>query len=151
MKRLTAAAIILSLVSTTAAIADEHRDHGGDRGGWAEHRDSDHRDGDHQDHNRWQERREWQDRDHGWHEARFPDRDDRRAWVYREHEWREHDWRRGERLPGPYFASQYVIGDYVAYGLPEPPYGCRWIRVNNDVVLTALATGVVLDVVYNAF
>ena len=144
MKRFIAAAIVLSLVSASAAIADEHRDHGDDRGGWAQHRNFDHRvwrDGDRQDHDRWQDRRDWQERDHGWHEARH----------YHEHEWREHDWRRGERLPGPYFAAQYVIGDYRAYGLSEPPYGCRWIRVNNDVVLTALATGAVLEVVYNAF
>jgi Ni/Co efflux regulator RcnB len=44
-----------------------------------------------------------------------------------------------------------VLGDYRVYGLREPPYGCRWVRVNNDVVLAAIATGVVLEVAYNIF
>jgi Ni/Co efflux regulator RcnB len=43
------------------------------------------------------------------------------------------------------------VRDYRVYGLSEPPYGCRWVRVNNDVVLAAIATGVVLDVAYNVF
>ena len=35
------------------------------------------------------------------------------------------------------------------YRLYAPPYGYHWVRVGNDVLLTALATGVVLDVLYN--
>jgi Ni/Co efflux regulator RcnB len=157
MKRLTAAAIALALMSASVAMADEHHDHGDWRNWSAEHRDFDRRGGDErrdwrddrrdEEHDRWHDRREWQDRhDHEWSEGRFRDDDYRRAWGYREHEWR-----RGERLPVSYYAAPYVIGDYRAYGLREPPYGCRWIRVNNDVVLAAIATGVVLDVVYNAF
>jgi Ni/Co efflux regulator RcnB len=50
-----------------------------------------------------------------------------------------------------YYAPGYVVRDYYTYQLPEPPYGCRWVRVDGNVVLAAIATGVVLDVVYNVF
>ena len=159
MKRLIGAALALSLVTASVAMAGEHRDYN-DRRDWsAEHRDFDSRrhddrhdwqhdqrnrderdwreDRHHDDHVGWRGRPEWQDRrGHDWNERQFR---------------REHDWRRGERLPDAYYAPSYVVGDYRAYGLREPPYGYHWVRVNGDVVLAAVATGVVLDVVYNAF
>jgi Ni/Co efflux regulator RcnB len=160
MKRFTAAAAIaLSLLGASVAMADGRYDHDGHR--WAgEHRDSDNRrDEDRRDSRRdsrefrhdddrarWHEGREWRDRDHDLGEGRFRYGDNGRDWGYR-----EHDWRRGERLPIAYYAPPRVLGDYRVYGLREPPYGCRWVRVNNDVVLTAIATGVVLDVAYNIF
>ena len=45
----------------------------------------------------------------------------------------------------------YVVRDYRNVRLYAPPRGCHWLRVNNDVVLAAIATGVVLDVLYNRF
>jgi Ni/Co efflux regulator RcnB len=54
-------------------------------------------------------------------------------------------------LSPAYYAPAYVVRDYSVYQLREPPYGCRWVRVDNNVVLAAIATGVVLDVVYNVF
>jgi len=165
MKRFTAAAIALSLLSVSVAMADEHRDHGDEHHWSAEHRDFDRRGGDErgdfrdrdqrdwreyrgrEEHDRWHDRPEWQGRpDHEWREGRFQQEEYRRPWGYR-----EHDWRWGERLPVSYYSAPYIVGDYRVYGLREPPSGCRWIRVNNDVVLAALATGVVLDVVHNAF
>jgi Ni/Co efflux regulator RcnB len=62
-----------------------------------------------------------------------------------------HDWRRGERLPGAYYERPYVVRDYRDYRLYAPPRGCQWIRVNNDVVLAAIATGVVLDVLHDLY
>lgn len=147
MKRFTAAAAIaLSLLGTSVAMADGRydRDDGhhwaGEQRGYDNRRDGDRREPQRDsrefrhddDRARWHDGREW--RDHG------------RDWGYR-----EHDWRRGERLPIAYYAPQRVLGDYRVYGLREPPYGCRWVRVNNDVVLTAIATGAVLDVAYNVF
>jgi Ni/Co efflux regulator RcnB len=41
--------------------------------------------------------------------------------------------------------------DYNAYRLPPPPYGYRWVRSDRDVVLVALATGLVLDVLYDLY
>jgi Ni/Co efflux regulator RcnB len=62
-----------------------------------------------------------------------------------------HHWRRGERLPRHYYAPRYVIVDYHACGLRRPPHGHHWVRVDGDAVLAAIATGVVLDVIYNRF
>jgi Ni/Co efflux regulator RcnB len=44
-----------------------------------------------------------------------------------------------------------VISDYHGCHLRAPPHGAYWVRVNNDVLLTAIATGIVLDVIYNHF
>jgi Ni/Co efflux regulator RcnB len=62
-----------------------------------------------------------------------------------------HRWSRGERLPVGYYAPRYVVADYRDCGLRAPPMGYHWVRVNNDAVLAAVATGVVLDVAFNLF
>lgn len=54
-------------------------------------------------------------------------------------------WRVGYHLPAPYYARPYYL-DYHRYGLWEPPYGHRWVRVGNDVVLVAIASGLIVDV-----
>ncbi|HEV8442436.1 MAG TPA: RcnB family protein [Steroidobacteraceae bacterium] len=58
-------------------------------------------------------------------------------------------WYRGDRLPYGWYSNSYIVNDWHPYHLYAPPYGYQWVRVGNDVVLTALATGVVLDVLYN--
>jgi Ni/Co efflux regulator RcnB len=58
-------------------------------------------------------------------------------------------WHRGDRLPRAWYGSSYIIYDWRPYRLYSPPYGYHWVRVGNDVLLTALATGVVLDVIYD--
>lgn len=164
MKRFAVAAIALSLLGASVAMADGHHDHDG-RDNWSgEHRDFDGRHGDqrhewqergrhdwrddarHSDADRWRERREWEaHRD--WHGERFHD-----YGYYRPHgDHYGHVWHRGERLWPAYYAPAYVVRDYSAYRLRAPPYGCRWVRVDNNVVLAAVATGVVLDIVYNVF
>jgi Ni/Co efflux regulator RcnB len=57
-------------------------------------------------------------------------------------------WHRGDHLPRAYYGSSYIVYDWRPYRLYAPPYGYHWVRVGNDVLLTALATGVVLDVLY---
>jgi Ni/Co efflux regulator RcnB len=44
-----------------------------------------------------------------------------------------------------------VVHDHRAWHLHAPPRGYHWVRVNHDVVLAAIATGVVLEVLYNHF
>ena len=141
MKRFAAAAIALSFVGASVAMADGRHDQDHRRNWSADHSESDVR----RDHGR-----DWQYR-HDGREARFHNDQYRGPWGYREQGYREHDWRRGERLPVAYYAPPYVIPDYRSYRLREPPRGCHWVRVNNDVVLAAIASGVVLDIVYNAF
>ncbi|HEY4369867.1 MAG TPA: RcnB family protein [Steroidobacteraceae bacterium] len=65
--------------------------------------------------------------------------------------YRSYAWRRGDRLPVAYYAPRYIVRDYRAYHLGVPPLGYYWVRVNNDVLLTAITTGVVLQVVNDVF
>ncbi len=62
-----------------------------------------------------------------------------------------HGWYRGDRLPRTYFARPYVVYGYRSYHLYDPPRGYYWVRVSDDVFLTAIATGFVLDAVYNIY
>lgn len=52
-------------------------------------------------------------------------------------------WRIGERLSAD--AAWYRIDDWDRYGLPEPRDGSRYIMIDNEVLLVAIATGIVLD------
>lgn len=62
----------------------------------------------------------------------------------------KHRWSRGERLPPAYRGRGYAV-DYRRYGLAAPPRGYEYVRVDNDVILTAVATGVIASVVANLF
>ena len=73
------------------------------------------------------------------------------AYYERPYGYRAYHWTRGGRLPMAYCAPRYVVHDYYAYGLRRPPYGYHWIRVDTDVVLAAVTTGIVLDVVNQIF
>lgn len=59
-------------------------------------------------------------------------------------------WSTGQRLPPSYYARPYVV-DYRPYGLRPPPRGHHWVRVNNDVILVALATGLISQVISDLF
>jgi Ni/Co efflux regulator RcnB len=60
-------------------------------------------------------------------------------------------WHRGDYLPRTYYSTRYVVNDYGSYHLYAPPRGHHWVRVNHDVLLTAVATGAVVAVVANLF
>lgn len=66
------------------------------------------------------------------------------------HGYRPYHWRVGHRLPPAYYGRPYYV-DYRPYHLPPPPYGYGWVRVDRDVVLVALATGLILDVLYGIY
>jgi Ni/Co efflux regulator RcnB len=59
-------------------------------------------------------------------------------------------WHRGDKLPPAYRGKAYVV-DYRHYGLGAPPRGYQYVRVNNDVVLAAVATGVISSVIFQLF
>ena len=59
-------------------------------------------------------------------------------------------WVKGQRLPYAYRTTRYVV-DYRRYGLKYPGRGYHYVRVGNDVVLTAITTGLVALVVYDLF
>lgn len=57
---------------------------------------------------------------------------------------------RGQTLPAAYRNRAYAV-NYRAYGLQAPPRGYEYRRVGNDVVLTALASGLITAVVLDLF
>lgn len=101
----------------------DHGRHGHDRG-YDRHHDGHRRHGD----------RRHDDRRHGY------DRHYRYAGP-RHYPARHHRWERGHRYYGP----TYVVRDYRHYRLRPPPRGYHWVRANNDYLLVAIATGIILD------
>lgn len=57
---------------------------------------------------------------------------------------------RGQTLPSAYRNRAYAV-NYRAYGLQAPPRGYEYRRVGNDVVLTALTTGLITAVMLDLF
>ncbi len=180
MKTLFAAAVAMSMLAGTAttAYAGNDRDHGrherhhDDRRDYRSHDRNDHRNWDRRDH----DRRDWDrhDRDHrDWNRhdyRRDHDRYDRRD-AYRDGYWngridqRRYDrgryiaprgyyvrtWRHGDYLPRSYCETRYIVHDYGRYHLHAPPRGHHWVRVNDDVVLAAVTSGLVVSVVNGLF
>ncbi|WP_233234910.1 RcnB family protein [Bordetella sp. LUAb4] len=56
-------------------------------------------------------------------------------------------WAKGDRLPPDYRNRQYVVENWRGYNLSAPPRGYQWMGIGPDFVLTAIGTGVVLQVV----
>jgi len=141
MKRVAIGALVLSLIAGSAAMAGDfrssHRNHH-DRDRY-ERNHRDHRDNRHDNRHHRDDHRGWRDGRYHYGQYHRP-----RGYVQRH-------WRRGDRLPHAYYSRPYVIADYHRCGLRAPPRGHHWVRVNNDAVLALIATGVVLDVIYNRF
>lgn len=154
MKLVSHLLIALALLGTSGlALADRgQRDH--DRGG-QRHSERDHR----QD-RRQVERHHVEYRRHGdrgrhqdarRHDQRYDQRYDYRR-DYR-HDYRRHGyrpvhphyrhsrWVRGHRYHGP----TYVVSNYGHYRLRPPPRGYHWVRADNDFLLVAITTGIILD------
>jgi len=135
---------LMSILAGSAAVADPRFEGDRDRGEWSHHPER-------QQAGRWNHyndrRDDRRDSDRGdhWRSERSRDLDrDVPAYV-------SHGLRRGDRLQAAYYSRPYVIEDYRGCGLYAPPYGYRWVRVDSDAILAAVATGIVLDAVYHAF
>ena len=98
---------------------------------------------DHRYNHRYDGRRNWNShyRSYRYHAGEY-----RRPWGYY-----HRSWYRGDRLPVAYYAAPYRIYGYRDYGLYGPPRGYYWVRVDNDALLAAVATGLIIDAVYDAF
>ena len=169
MKTLFAAAVAVSMLTGTMATA--YADDGRDRGRHERHDDRgkdrrDYRAHDRRDHDRRDNDR-WERRDH---DRRDWDRHERRD-AYRSGYWHgrvdQHrynrgryiaprgyyvrSWRHGDHLPRSYYEHRYIVHDYHRYHLYAPPRGHHWVRVDNDVVLAAVASGLVVSVVSGLF
>lgn len=143
------AVMALSLLTSSLAMADPP-DHDGDHHEWrhGDHDRGEHRGDRHRDERDDRDRRD--DRDYRHHdEDRYRDFDS--GEYRRPRGYYVHRWHHGERLPIEYRASAYVVPDVAVYHLRAPPPGYYWVRVDNNAVLAAVATGVVVDVAYNLF
>jgi Ni/Co efflux regulator RcnB len=59
-------------------------------------------------------------------------------------------WSRGDRLPKQYRDNQYVVSDWKTRHLRTPPRGYHWVRTDDRYVLSAIATGVIADIIINS-
>ncbi|MBP7705045.1 MAG: RcnB family protein [Caulobacter sp.] len=139
MKKILTAAIALGVLATTAtagaASAQPYRG-GNDNNGRYEQR-----------YDRGEQRAE-QRRDN-----RYERRAERRYNGGRyEHPrgYQARSWHRGDRLPPAYRGNAYRV-DYRTYRLAPPPRGYEYRRVGDDVVLTAIATGIITSVLIGMF
>lgn len=58
-----------------------------------------------------------------------------------------HDLHKGNRLPAEYRTRQHVVNDWRARRLSPPPRGHQWVKVDNDYVLMAVATGLIANII----
>ncbi len=63
--------------------------------------------------------------------------------------WNNYVWRRGGYVPSAY--RGYYVQDPYYYGLRPAPRGYRWVYLNGNFVLMALATGLIADVILNGY
>jgi Ni/Co efflux regulator RcnB len=62
-----------------------------------------------------------------------------------------HAWARGQALPSNYRSSRYMINDYRGRGWNRPPRGYAYYNTDNgDVVMAAIATGVITSIIVNS-
>ena len=67
------------------------------------------------------------------------------------HDNRGDKWARGQRLDNGHHNRSYMVSDYRKRGWRAPPRGYAYYRTDtNDVVLAAIATGVISSVLANA-
>jgi Ni/Co efflux regulator RcnB len=59
-------------------------------------------------------------------------------------------WARGQVLPSRYRTRSYVVSDYRHYRLRPPPRGYYYVRNGDDVLLTAIASGIISAVLGDA-
>ncbi len=160
-----------SMLIGPAAMADSN-DRGRHERSWNDRRDHGQSQGRHSDrgHDNRHDNRRHDDRDR--HDHRYVQHD-RRSYDRHYHDYRysgrysgpryrvvhyhpprgyqPHVWYRGARLPAAYYAPRYVVHNYGDYHLHRPPHGYHWVRVDNDVILAAITTGIVLQVVNGIF
>jgi len=60
-------------------------------------------------------------------------------------------WVFGDIVPRSWWAPDYRISDWWAFGLPIPPLGYEWVRVGDDALLIDIYTGRVVQVAYDIF
>jgi len=143
MKKLQSLSVVCGVMLMLAggtALAQDY-DHGHDRGHDRQHQDDGDRGRGHDDHGHgYDDRDHDHDRGHAYgHYRNWHDRGEHEGWY-----------RRGGYLPVEYRSTRYVVYDWRADHLREPPRGYRWVRSDNgDFLLVAITTGVIVDLLLN--
>lgn len=169
MKKLfaTATALVLGLGALTAPVADaaaQDRDRYDrhDRYDRSDRYDRDRHDRrDRYDRDDRRDAKHWRRDDRRWdRDRRYSHWDNDWRWDGRRHRvstryvrpsgWYSYRWRVGHRLPSHWYRPTYYV-DYRDYGLAPPPYGHRWVRVNDDVFLVALTSGLITYALHDIF
>ena len=133
MKLISRLLIAFALLgSSSLALAEQgQRDH--DRRGQG------HGERDHRQHRGQVERRHG---DHRYDRRHDRHRDSRRYGYRPAYPGHRHaHWERGHYYYGP----TYVVRNYGYYRLRPPPRGYHWVRADNDFLLVAISTGILLD------
>jgi len=151
MKRLFAAtALALTLIGGVVTTAQ------------ADNRDRDRYE---RSHDRRHDNRHGNRHDNRHDDRRYDRRDWDRYYGFRHHDGRRYQygryvrpsgyhyrsWRYGDHLPRGYYSRRYIVNDYHVYHLRPPPRGYHYVRVDNDVVLAAIASGIVVSAIYGIF
>jgi Ni/Co efflux regulator RcnB len=125
MRNLAGIAAALLLLGTTAATA-QRNDNDRDRGGFQQNRDNDRNDrgrGDYRYQNESNDRDHFRDAPH---------------------------WSRGDHLPPAYRRNDYVVSDWRARHLRQPPRGYHWVRADDRYVLASVAGGLIAEIIMNS-
>ena len=133
---------------------DGDRDHNWNNGQrWGDNRNWGNNRGDYRNNNRWD--RSWRnDSRYNWQSYRNQYSDRYRSSRYYNPYGYDYNYQRfgiGIYLDSLFFGSRYWLNDPFSYRLPSAPYGYRWVRYYNDVVLVDTRTGYVEDVIYDFF
>lgn len=159
MKKLVTAAVAAVIASTSFGVAsaaeaqsrygyeqrqDRHYDRGDrrdDRREWRQNQREDRRE--YRQEYRQQQRAyaRWQRAQHRYNAGRY----------YAPRGYNVQQWSYGQRMPSYYRTNQYVVNDYHRYGLRQPPHGYHYVRSGNDVVLAAVAGGLISAVIAGLF
>jgi Ni/Co efflux regulator RcnB len=130
MKLISRLLIAVALLTTGGFALADQGDHGRHGHGHDRHDRGEYR------HGRGHDDRRWRGDDHRRYGYHHGHRDDGPRYYGRRH------WERGHRYYGP----TYFVRNYGYYRLRPPPYGYHWVRADNDYLLVAIATGIILDV-----
>ena len=166
MNRLTRAAIIgLALATTAAPLAAEaqsRRDRQERREDRREHRQDrrEYRQERREDRREFRQDRRWDRNNRDWWRGRNDFRDYRGArsgyWYapsygyYRvEPRYYGYSWRRGAYQPLRY--RDHYVRDPYTYGLGPAPRGYRYVHAGDDIVMIAIATGLIASVLSDVF
>ena len=125
----------------------------GDSGHWARSDQGDHHYGNNRGNSGWD--RGWRnDNRYNWQDYRSHYRDQYRNSRYNNPYGYNYGYRRfgvGVYLDSLFYSNRYWIDNPYSYRLPTAPYGYRWVRYYDDVLLVDVRNGYVVDVINDFF